>query len=275
MQALVAIVAVLFAAPIYAQGVDTPNFRDQSVRATEPQLAGRTRIRFLTSTDYPPFNFLDQSGRLTGLNIDLVRSICDELRVAPICQIEARPFDELSKALTNGEGEAIAAGVAITADSRSRYAFTRPYFQYPARFVVRRAHSINDDLDTGLQGRKIGAVAGSAHEAMLKSFFPRATVVDFDTRDNALAAVRSGAADAYFGDGVGLSFWLASESAADCCQFAGGPYLSDRFLGEGLAIAVRPDDAELAKAFDYAINRIVTDGRMSEIMLRYFPISAF
>ncbi|WP_082665998.1 transporter substrate-binding domain-containing protein [Aureimonas sp. AU4] len=273
--ALVTCLAVGWSTHAIAQPVKLPNFRDQAQRVAEPQLGGRDRIRFLTSTDYPPFNFLDQSGRLSGFNVDLVRSICDELRISSLCQIEARPFDQLTKALADGEGEAIAAGVAVTADSRSRYAFTRPYFQYPARFVVRRGSTLATGLDAGLRGAKVGVVAGSAHEAMLRSFFPQANVVDFDTRDNALTGLRSGAIEAYFGDGVGLSFWLASESAADCCTFAGGPYLSERFLGEGLAIAVPLDDEELATAFDYAINRIVAKGQMAEIMLRYFPISAF
>ncbi|MBB3949720.1 transporter substrate-binding domain-containing protein [Aureimonas jatrophae] len=273
----VLVVLLSFGSPMlaWAQSVELPNFRDQTERAAEPQLTGRERIRFLTSTDYPPFNFLDQAGRLTGFNVDLVRSICDELRISPLCQIEARPFDQLPKALADGEGDAIAAGIAISADSRSRFAFTRPFLQYPARFVVRRGSSLSTQLDTGLREIKLGAVAGSAHEAMLRAFFPNSVLVDFDTRDNALAALQSGAIEGFFGDGVGLSFWLASEAAADCCMFAGGAYLSDRFLGEGLAIAVRRDDEELADAFDYAINRIVANGRMAEIMLRYFPVSAF
>ncbi len=110
---------------------------------------------------------------------------------------------------------------------------------------------------------------------MLKAFFPKAEPVAVATRDDALAALRAERARAMFGDGVGLSFWLSSEAAADCCAFAGGPYLSDHFLGEGLAIAVKPEDAELQAAFDYAIGRIVASGRMSELLLRYFPVSAF
>lgn len=274
--ALVAASGMAATGPARAQTVELPNFTDQAERFTEPQLAGtRQRIRFLTSTDYPPFNFLDGSGRLSGFHVDLVRAICEELRVSAICQIEARPFDQLAPAIENGEADALAAGVAITPDSRTRYAFTRPFLRYPARFVTQRSSNLTARLDTGLRRVRVGAVAGSAHEAMLRAFFPQAEVVDFDTRDNALAALRSGSIEAMFGDGIGLSFWLASEDAADCCAFSGGPYLSERFLGEGLAIAVRADDARLAEAFDYAIGRLVANGRMSELLLRYFPISAF
>ncbi len=257
------------------QSVETPNFRDQAQRLAEPDLSARTRIRFLTAVDYPPFNFLDQRGRLTGFHVDLARAICEELNVTAICQIEARPFAELASALESGEGDAVVAGLAITAENRARFAFTQPFLRFPARFLVARGTDLSQSLRTGLAGAEIGVVAGSAHEAMLRSFFPQARAVAFDSPADAQAALRSNRVRALFGDGVALSFWQASEAAGECCEFAGGPYLSDRFLGEGLGIAVRGDDPQLAAAFDYAIGRIVRDKRLSELLLRYFPISAF
>ncbi|WP_182085220.1 transporter substrate-binding domain-containing protein [Aureimonas sp. ME7] len=258
-----------------AQGVPTPNFWDQGQRIAEPDLSDRTRIRFLTSVDFAPFNFLDQRGRLAGLHVDLARAICEELDAVSRCQIEARPFAELGSALAGGDGEAVIAGLAIDADNRSRFAFSQAFFRYPARFVTLRDAPLDKDLEIGLQGTRIGTVAGSAHEAMLRAFFPRAEVATFPNREEALNALRAERVRAVFGDGVGLSFWLSSEDAKDCCAFGGGPYLSDHFMGEGLAIAVKPEDEDLAAAFDYAIGRIVASGRMSELLLRYFPVSAF
>lgn len=263
------------AATAQEPGVATPNFIDQTYRLPQPDLAGRARIRFLTATDFPPFNFLDGRGRLIGLNVDLARALCEELNVTRICQIEARPFGELEAALLAGEADAVVAGLAVTPDSRARLAFSDAYLRFPARFVARAGEPLDTDLAAGLAGLEIGVVVGSAHEAMLRAFFPAAVPVAFDSRENALAGLRAGRVRAFFSDGVGLSFWLASEGADDCCVFAGGPYLSDRFLGEGLAIAVRPDDEALASAFDYALGRLVANGRMSELLLRYFPISAF
>ena len=37
-------------------------------------------------------------------------------------------------------------------------------------------------------------------------------------------------------------FWLAGSDSADCCRFAGGPYLAPDYLGPGLAIAVAKDN---------------------------------
>ncbi|TFF27134.1 transporter substrate-binding domain-containing protein [Jiella endophytica] len=275
---LLAFAGLCAAAPAMAEEagtVATPNFVDQHQRIAKPDLSGRQRIRFLTSTDYPPFNFLDARGRLTGFNVDLAKAICEELGVLARCQIEALPFGDLVPALNRGDGEAVVAGLAMTATTRREFAFSQPYFRYPARFVSRKDRTIAEPVADHLTDKVVGVTDGSAHAAMLRAFFPDVTVQTFPDRLEGLAAMRQGKVDAYFGDGVSLSFWLESDAAAKCCAFAGGPFLSDRFLGEGLSVAVAPGDTELADAVDYAVAQLVAKGRMTELMLRYFPISAF
>lgn len=261
--------------PATGQEVATPNFWDQRQRLARPTVPEKERIRFLTSVDFPPFNFLDARGRLTGFNVDLVRAVCEELGLLDRCQIEARPFAELLPALEKGDGEAIVAGLAVNAGTREKLSFTESYFRFPARFVTRRDRALQEPMSRTIAEKRVGIVEPSAHGAMLKAFFPAARPQSFATLDLALAALRENQVDAVFGDGVGLSFWLESEAAAECCSFSGGPYLSEAHLGEGLAIAFPQKDAELARAFDYAIGQVVAKKTFSELMLRYFPISAF
>jgi polar amino acid transport system substrate-binding protein len=274
---VVSILVLLIGLPATGRAADvaTPNFWDQRQRLARPDIAARPRIRFLTSVDYPPFNFLDGSGRLTGFNVDLVRMLCAELEALDRCQIEAKPFDQLVPTLLRGEADAVAAGVAVTPENRRDLAFTESYLRYPARFVVRRDAPLPELVGERVAGLRVGTVRGSAHTAMLAAFFPKAERVEFDNRDAALDALKRKQVAAVFGDGVSLSFWLDSNAAGDCCAFAGGPYLSERFLGEGLAIAVARKDADLAQALDYALGQVVAKKGFSELMLRYFPTSAF
>jgi len=57
------------------------------------------RMRFLTTTDFPPFNFIDRKKRLTGFHVDLARAICEELEVLNRCQIQGLPWEELQDTL--------------------------------------------------------------------------------------------------------------------------------------------------------------------------------
>lgn len=272
-----AVLLLLAAVPLKAgaQSPTIPIFWDENEQISKPDLSTRDRVRFLTTTDFAPFNFLDAEGRLTGFHVDLARAICNELKIADRCQIQALPWSELAAAIEDKQGEAIIAGMAVTPANREKYVFSRAYLQFPARFVVARSSQMDEPIADRVKGKAVGVIAGSAHQKMLGAYFAGATVKPFDTADAMLAALKEGKLDAVFGDGMRLSFWLADAKSGNCCKFAGGPYLAPDFLGEGLAIAVRSDDPQLAQAFDYALHEIGVKGIFAELYLRYFPVGFY
>lgn len=267
---IVVILAAL-SAPAPAQESTAPAYTDPRERIAAPDLTTRARIRFLTTVDFPPFNFIDQNGKLAGFHVDLARSICDELGVSDQCQIQALPWEELDAAVETGQGEALIAGLAVSEETRRRYRFTRPYLELPARFVTRSDKAPEGGAAVALAGKRVGVAAGSAHAAMLRAWFPGLQAVPFDRQDWMFDALKDNRLDAVFGDGVQMSFWLSSEAAADCCRLFDGPYISRDFLGEGLSIAVSPRHASLTRNFDHALAELNRSGRFAELYLRWFP----
>ena len=255
--------------------VDLPILFDTRERIAKPDLSGIVRLRFLTTVDFPPFNFIDQTGNLAGFHVDLVREICRELALMDKCQIQAVTFPELEKALVDGNGEALVAGVAVTAELRQRFTFSRPFMRLPARFAVAKKAAPAGDTAAALDGKRVGVVAASAHEAMLKAFFPRVTAEAFADRAALQAALKDGKVDAVFADGMQLAFWANGTESADCCRLFDGPYLSEHFLGEGLTIMLRKEDAALVTAVDHALLALSRNGRLQEIYLRYFPVNLY
>lgn len=252
-----------------------PGYWDEKEQIARPDLSGMARVRFLTTVDFPPFNFLDKDGRLAGFHVELARALCRELDIAARCQIQALPWDELDAAIAAGQGEALIAGTAISAQSRERYAFSRPYLRFPARFVAPKASALAEPMVGAVAGRRIGVLSGSVHEAMLRRYFPGARPVTYSRPDWLYADLREGKLDGAFGDGMRLSFWLAGSGAGGCCRFLGGPYLAPEFLGYGLAIAVLRDNAALAQAFDHALREIGVKGVFTELYLKYFPVGFY
>ncbi|MEP9370636.1 transporter substrate-binding domain-containing protein [Mesorhizobium sp. KR1-2] len=263
------------AGPARAEQPQVPVFWDAKERLPKPDLHTLTRLRFLTTTDFPPLNFLDASGRLSGLHIDLARAICAELDIADKCQIQALPWGELDGALQKGEGEAIIAGIAVTEEARAKYAFSRPYLQFPARFIMPKASVLAEPLYSKLKDKQIGVMAGTAHERMLRDYFPDVEVKTYTKQEAMFDDLKAGKITGAFGDGMRLGFWLAGSEAADCCRFAGGPYLAPEYLGSGLAIAVKADNPALANALNYALHAISVKGTFAELYLRYFPVSFY
>ena len=261
--------------PAAASGLSIPNYWDEKERLPKPDLSGVERVRFLTTIDFPPFNYLDAENRLTGFHIELVRAICRELDIVNRCQIQALPWEELDAAIDARQGEALIAGTAIDAATRERYAFSRPYLRFPARFATRKATRLAEPMHRAVAGKRIGVLTGSVHEAMLRTYFPAARPVTFSRPAWLYENLRDGKIDGIFGDGMRLSFWLAGPESDNCCHLAGGPYIAPEFLGAGLAIAVPRDNAALVQAFDYALREISVKGVFAELYLKYFPISFY
>ncbi len=258
------------------QGPTTaPMYWDMKERLPKPNLGTVERMRFLTTTDYPPFNYLDRDGRLSGFHVDLMRAICAELGISDKCEIQAVPWEQIGDALERGRGEAVIAGLAITEDARRKYAFSRPYLQFPARFVMSKTAAVTEPLYQKLRGERVGVIAGSGHERMLREYFPETKVVTYTRQEWMYGDLKAGKIAAAFGDGMRLAFWLAGSEASDCCRFAGGPYIAPEYLGLGLAVATNVGDPALAAAMDYALQQIAIKGRFAELYLRYFPVSFY
>jgi len=275
---LAAILAVCLATlpgPARSAEVTIPNFWDSREILTRPDLSALPRLRFLTTTDFPPFNFIDRAKRLTGFNVDLARAICDELHILQRCQIQALPFSEIEDALARGEGDAIIAGIAITAENRTKYEFTRPYLRVPSRFASRRDAVIGEPMYAAVRKAVTGVIERSAQQAWFAKAFAGARSQALASRQDAYEALKSGKVDLLFLDAVSLSYWLQSEASEACCTFAGGPYFTSDPQGDSLAIAFAPGQTALAAATDYALKQLSERGVFAELYLRYFPLGLY
>ena len=247
-----------------------PNFWDPRARMERPDPAEIGDIQFLTTDDFPPFSFRDRRGVLIGFNIDLINALCDVLKVD--CALQYRPFDTLYETLITDRGDAVIAGLRAAQTGPDVIA-TAPYMKFPARFVARRGAAFRpDDLSSG---DFLGAVCGSAHATFLARFFPNWRIACYSSLAAALAELKDGRIIAVFGDALRSAFWLHGEMSDDCCVFAGGPYLDDRYFGPGLSITVRKADRRLKTALDYGLREIYRSGKYEELYLRYFPISLY
>ncbi len=256
-----------------ANPVTMPGFWDPRRRPERPDLSRVTLIRFLTENDYPPFNHAGPDGNPAGFNVDLARMICEELKIA--CTIQMRRFDTLIDSLVENRGDAVIASIAVTPQTRGRVDFSDPYYRTPARFVSRRDFAIDDIKPEQLEGRKVAVVAGTAHEAYLKSLFTEADLRAFPDAEAARGALMRSEVDLLFGDGISLAFWLNGTASAGCCMFRGGPFGDSRYFGEGVGIAVRRGNDPLRQGFNWALFRLWERGRFSDLWLRYFPISPY
>jgi polar amino acid transport system substrate-binding protein len=257
-------------ANLIADQVIVPNFWDPKSRIDRPESGSVKGIRFLTTADFPPFQFRDRRGVLIGFNVDLATAICKVMKVE--CALQIRPFDTLQQALTEDGGDAIIAGLSEPRARAAGLSFTRPYFKIPARFAIRRETVF--DIESPGAGF-VGTVCNSAHQAYLAAFFPDFTIACYPDALVMLEQLRAGSIDLIFADALTTAFWLHDPASLDCCRFASGPFVDERYFGPGMSIAVRTDDRMLKQTLDYALRELHRTGVYEELYLRYFPVSLF
>lgn len=249
-----------------------PRAQDEAT-GPKPDWSWLVVLRFVTDNDYPPFNYRDEDGSLTGFNVDLARAICKELEVN--CEINPGDWGNLVTAVQNDEADAIMASLAITPKTIERVDFSNSYYATPAKFVTLASSDLTEITPEELDGRTVAVVKDTAHEAYLRAFFPESEILAFPTAAEARTALKDGKAELLFGDAISMMFWVNGKDAAGCCQFRGRGFLDAKYFGEGVGIAVAKGNIRLQEVLNYALARVRASGRFEELQLRYFPLAIY
>lgn len=233
----------------------------------------RVVLRFVTENDFPPFNYADADGALTGFNVDLARAICLEINSA--CDIKTRPWDELYKAVESGEADGAIAAQRVTWAGVARVEFSDRYLHTPGRFAGKREASPIEMTPEALESQSVAVAKGTAHEAYLKAFFHESAIKTYDSIDAAREALAEGKVSYVFDDAISLALWVNGTNSRQCCELKAGNFLEPKYFGDGLAIALPKSDPQLKILINAALVRVRESGRFEELVQRYFPGKVF
>ena len=218
---------------------------------------GKT-IRLGTEGAYPPYNFLDDNGEVAGFE----REVGDELcaRAELTCEWVTNEWDSIIPNLVSGNYDVIIAGMSITDERDEVIDFSDPYTQPdPSSFLAMSA-----DID--LSKAVVAAQAGTIQASQIASM-EGATLVEFATPEETVAAVKNGEADAVLADKAFLE--PIAEAEADLALVG-----EDILLGGGIGLGIRESDGELREKFNVAIQSMKADGTLNELIAKHLPGSA-
>lgn len=214
---------------------------------------GKT-IRMGTEGAYPPYNFLNDAGEVDGFE----REVGDELcaRAELTCEWVTNEWDSIIPNLTSGNYDTIIAGMSITDEREEVIDFTQNYF--PPAASAYAAMSGDVDLTGGVVAAQTSTIqAGYVAES-------GATLLEFATYDETVAAVRNGEADAVFAD---------KDALVPTVEESGGEIIfvgDDVPLGGGIGLGLRESDDELREKFDVAIQSMKDDGSLNGLIVKWF-----
>jgi polar amino acid transport system substrate-binding protein len=215
-------------------------------------------VRLGTEGAYPPWNFINDAGEVDGFERELGDELCKRAELN--CEWVTNDWDSIIPNLVSGNYDAIIAGMSITDERDQVIDFTQNYTPPdPSAYL-----GMSEDVD--LSGGVIAAQTGTIQAGYVAE--SGATLIEFATPEETIAAVRNGEADAVLADKSYLA--PIAEEDADL-MFVG----EDVPLGGGVGMGVRESDGELRETFDAAIQSMKDDGSLNAMIEKWEVSSTF
>ncbi|MFG6457051.1 ABC transporter substrate-binding protein [Roseateles sp. BYS96W] len=226
------------------------------------------KLRIGVEGAYPPFSEIGPDGKLKGFEIELVQAYCAQMQAQ--CTLVQQEFDGLIPALQSRKVDAIFASVAITDERLKVIAFTKPYYNTPARLVAKAGVTL-EPTAAGLKGKKIGVQRGTTHEAYAAKTYTQSEIVRYSSQDQVFLDLKSGRIDATVMDSPAADFGFLKKPEGKGFAFVGGPINDDKIFGVGSGVGMRKaDEATLGKKFNAAIDAVLANGTFKKLADKYF-----
>lgn len=209
-------------------------------------------VRMGTEGAYPPWNLINDNGEVDGFERELGDELC--VRAELTCEWVTNDWDSIIPNLVSGNYDVIIAGMSITDERDEVIDFTQPYTPPdPSTYAA-----LSDDVD--LENGVIAAQTGTIQAGYVAD--SGATLVEFATPDESIAAVMNGEADAVLADD---SFIQTAIAANSDLMVVGDPVA----LGGGVGMGIRESDGELKAKFDAAIQSMKDDGTLNALIAKW------
>jgi len=159
-------------------------------------------VRVAATPDWPPFEYLDSSGRYAGISADVLRLLAARLGLRVELTRERWPV--LLEKLKQGELD-LTPGAVPTDERRRFLSFTEPFFSSFIGIWANQADRTIDP-DTGLAGKTIAVAQGYFVSDLVAEHFPEAKRLVVASPLEGLKAVSLDRADAFLGAEASVNY---------------------------------------------------------------------
>jgi cystine transport system substrate-binding protein len=210
---------------------------------------------------YPPFNYQDESGQLTGFEVDFAKALAKELGVK--AEFQPTKWDGILAALESKRLDVVINQVTISEERKQKYDFSTPYTVSGIQALTRKADADSIKNPADLASKKVGVGLGTNYEQWLKENVPQADIRTYDDDPTKFQDLNVGRIDVILVDR--LAAFEMVEKTGNRLAVAG-----DAFSRQESGIALRKGNPQLLAAIDSAIAKLRADGTLKQLSEKWF-----
>jgi lysine-arginine-ornithine-binding protein len=241
-----------------------------------------THVKVGIEGAFPPWNLMDSSGKLAGLDVDLIHDLCTRAKVD--CELIAGDWAGMIPGLNAGKYDLIMT-LGINEKRKQVVDFTVPYASGVASFLLLKGGTVAELPDTGkrlnlndkaaadpimakigeeLKGKIIGVVQSTSQEQLINAYFgSNVSVRSYQNSGERDLDLKAGRIDAGFDSGVYGTTALAKPGNEDLEM--SGPLMKGAMLATEVAIGMRKGETDLKAKFDAAIEDAAKAGTIKAL----------
>jgi polar amino acid transport system substrate-binding protein len=225
------------------------------------------KLKVGTSADYPPYEYVDETGKMTGFDVELMNEIGKRMGVD--LEWVDMPFDSLIAAVQEGKIDLSIACFNYSAERDLEVDFSDAYYTSEDAFIAGAGFSGTFAKPEDAANYIVGVQSGTVQDDWLTSNLLDAGLMDADNLkryervDQAALDLNAGRIDIMMADYVPAKAILK--------QYTGFQVLYNGELSTGpLNIVLKDGDSELQGKINKIIKELLDEGFVDQLAVKYF-----
>ncbi|MHB1082065.1 MAG: transporter substrate-binding domain-containing protein [Prosthecobacter sp.] len=213
-----------------------------------------------TDATYPPFEFVDSSGQISGVDIEVGREIGKALGK----EVEFRNinFDGLITALRTGSVDLVLSSMTATPERRQSIDFSEPYVKTGLAILVAKGSTVQSAADLKTPGRKIVVRLGTTGETWARENLKDAKIIALDADVSCVMEVVNASVDAWIYDQLSIMNHHAKHPETTRALLA-------PLREEVWAVGLKKGNEELKTKVNAVLARMRSDGSFAKLAERF------
>lgn len=237
------------------------NLKTHAAENLLAQVKDKGELRVGLEGTYPPFSFQDESGKLTGFEVEFAQQLAQHLGVK--AKLQPTKWDGMLASLDSKRIDVVINQVTISDERKKKYDFSTPYTISGVQALTMKAKAGTISKPEDLAGKKVGVGQGSNYEQWLRDNVKGVDIRTYDDDPTKYQDLRSGRLDAILVDRLAALDLV--KKTGNTMAVAGAPFSR---LESGVALRKGNDD--LLNAVNQAIAAMQKDGSLTRLSEKWF-----